>query len=88
MAAGMAGAECIEQASWDGRRTAARRGSRQDPISEPAATSAPHRTHRLTPRPRARSDHWRKNTPALGEAHRAYSIDLLGYGYSDKPDPR
>ncbi|GBF88496.1 hypothetical protein Rsub_01209 [Raphidocelis subcapitata] len=33
-------------------------------------------------------DHWRKNTPVLGQSHRAYSIDLLGYGYSDKPDPR
>lgn len=34
------------------------------------------------------SDHWRKNTPVLGQSHRAFSIDLLGYGYSDKPDPR
>lgn len=33
-------------------------------------------------------DHWRKNTPVLGQSHRAFSIDLLGYGYSDKPDPR
>lgn len=32
-------------------------------------------------------DHWRKNTGALGEKHRVYAIDLLGYGYSDKPDP-
>ena len=28
--------------------------------------------------------HWRKNLPALGESCRAYAIDLLGYGYSDK----
>jgi pimeloyl-ACP methyl ester carboxylesterase len=34
------------------------------------------------------SDHWRKNTPELGQRFRAYSIDLLGYGFSDKPDPR
>lgn len=35
-----------------------------------------------------RSDHWRKNTPQLGQRFRAFSIDLLGYGFSDKPDPR
>jgi hypothetical protein len=34
------------------------------------------------------SDHWRKNTQELGQRFRAYSIDLLGYGFSDKPDPR
>lgn len=34
------------------------------------------------------SDHWRKNTPILGKSHRVYSIDLIGYGYSDKPNPR
>lgn len=34
------------------------------------------------------SDHWRKNTPVLGQRFRAYSIDLLGYGFSDKPNPR
>ncbi|VVB17062.1 unnamed protein product [Arabis nemorensis] len=36
----------------------------------------------------ANSDHWRKNTPVLGKSHRVYSIDLIGYGYSDKPNPR
>ncbi|XP_019090530.1 PREDICTED: pheophytinase, chloroplastic isoform X1 [Camelina sativa] len=36
----------------------------------------------------ANSDHWRKNTPILGKTHRVYSIDLIGYGYSDKPNPR
>ncbi|CAN8300734.1 unnamed protein product [Cochlearia groenlandica] len=35
----------------------------------------------------ANSDHWRKNTPVLGKSHRVYSIDLIGYGYSDKPNP-
>lgn len=34
------------------------------------------------------SDHWRKNLPVVGERNRAYAIDLVGYGYSDKPDPR
>lgn len=33
-------------------------------------------------------DHWRKNTPVLGQTHRTYAIDLLGYGFSDKPNPR
>lgn len=28
--------------------------------------------------------HWRKNLPELGQSCRAYAIDLLGYGYSDK----
>ncbi|KAL5563635.1 hypothetical protein UlMin_033382 [Ulmus minor] len=36
----------------------------------------------------ANSDHWRKNIPVLAESHRVYSIDLIGYGYSDKPNPR
>ncbi|KAF3444399.1 hypothetical protein FNV43_RR14091 [Rhamnella rubrinervis] len=35
----------------------------------------------------ANSDHWRKNLPVLGQSHRVYSIDLIGYGYSDKPNP-
>jgi hypothetical protein len=34
------------------------------------------------------SDHWRKNTPILGQRFRTYAIDLLGYGFSDKPNPR
>ena len=36
----------------------------------------------------ANADHWRKNTPVLGKQHRTFAIDLLGYGFSDKPDPR
>ncbi|WVZ66463.1 hypothetical protein U9M48_015675 [Paspalum notatum var. saurae] len=36
----------------------------------------------------ANSDHWRKNIPVLAMAHRVYAIDLIGYGYSDKPNPR
>ena len=35
----------------------------------------------------ASSDHWRKNIPDLGEAHRVYAIDLIGYGQSAKPSP-
>lgn len=34
------------------------------------------------------SDHWRKNLPVLGLKCRAFAIDLLGYGYSDKPSPQ
>ena len=34
------------------------------------------------------ADHWRQNLPAMAEAGmRCYAIDLLGYGYSDKPAP-
>ncbi|CAN4095038.1 unnamed protein product [Withania somnifera] len=36
----------------------------------------------------ANSDHWRKNLPVLSQSHRVFSIDLIGYGYSDKPNPR
>ncbi|XP_050113279.1 uncharacterized protein LOC126591590 isoform X2 [Malus sylvestris] len=36
----------------------------------------------------ANSDHWRKNLPVLSKSHRVYSIDLIGYGYSDRPNPR
>lgn len=36
----------------------------------------------------ANADHWRKNLPVLGKTCRAYAIDLLGYGFSAKPDPR
>ncbi|KAL0403721.1 UNVERIFIED_CONTAM: putative aminoacrylate hydrolase RutD [Sesamum radiatum] len=36
----------------------------------------------------ANSDHWRKNLPVLAQSHRVYAIDLIGYGYSDKPNPR
>lgn len=34
------------------------------------------------------ADHWRRNLPALAEAGlRVFAIDLLGSGYSDKPNP-
>ncbi len=33
------------------------------------------------------ADHWRKNTAALPGCN-VWAIDLLGYGYSDKPDPK
>ncbi|KAJ3684074.1 hypothetical protein LUZ61_013238 [Rhynchospora tenuis] len=36
----------------------------------------------------ANSDHWRKNIPFLATSNRVYAIDLIGYGYSDKPNPR
>jgi pimeloyl-ACP methyl ester carboxylesterase len=35
----------------------------------------------------ASSDHWRKNLPDWGMDHRVFAIDLLGYGFSDKPVP-
>lgn len=35
----------------------------------------------------ASSDHWRKNLPILGQTHRVYAIDLLGFGQSAKPQP-
>ncbi|KAE8677194.1 hypothetical protein F3Y22_tig00111542pilonHSYRG00121 [Hibiscus syriacus] len=35
----------------------------------------------------ANSDHWRKNISVLAKSHRVYAIDLIGYGYSDKPSP-
>ena len=34
-------------------------------------------------------DHFRKNIDELAKlGNRVYAVDLLGYGYSDKPDPR
>eukprot|EP00752_Nemacystus_decipiens_P009979 g8899.t1 len=33
------------------------------------------------------ADHWRKNIPTLAKAGPVYAIDLLGYGFSSKPDP-
>ena len=33
------------------------------------------------------ADHWRRNVNALGATRPTYAIDLLGYGYSDKPNP-
>lgn len=35
------------------------------------------------------SDQWRRNTPVLSEnGFNSYAIDLLGYGYSEKPSPK
>eukprot|EP01035_Chromulina_nebulosa_P018417 gene18417-24121_t len=35
------------------------------------------------------ADQWRKNIPVLAnEGYDSYAIDLLGYGYSDKPNPK
>lgn len=35
----------------------------------------------------ANSDHWRKNIPVLAQSQKVYAIDLIGYGYSEKPNP-
>lgn len=35
----------------------------------------------------ASSDHWRKNLPVLGEDCRVFAIDLIGFGFSAKPEP-
>jgi pimeloyl-ACP methyl ester carboxylesterase len=35
----------------------------------------------------ASSDHWRKNIADLGETHRVYALDLVGFGKSVKPFP-
>ncbi|HIK44692.1 MAG TPA: alpha/beta fold hydrolase, partial [Leptolyngbyaceae cyanobacterium M65_K2018_010] len=35
----------------------------------------------------ASSDHWRKNLPVYGQQYRAFAIDLIGFGLSDKPAP-
>ena len=45
-------------------------------------------TNKASPTTYQHSDHWRKNLPVLGQTCRVFAIDLLGYGYSDKPDPR
>ena len=35
------------------------------------------------------ADQWRKNLPVLAaEGHDSFALDLLGYGYSDKPNPK
>ena len=33
-------------------------------------------------------NHWRRNIHPLSEKYNVYSIDLIGYGDSDKPDPK
>eukprot|EP00667_Euglena_gracilis_P008430 EG_transcript_8537 len=35
----------------------------------------------------ANADHWRQNVAPLGNASQTFAVDLLGYGYSDKPTP-
>ena len=42
----------------------------------------------LTRKPLSNSDHWRKNISYLAKTSTVYSIDLIGYGYSEKPNPR
>jgi pimeloyl-ACP methyl ester carboxylesterase len=34
------------------------------------------------------SGHWRKNIAELATAHRVFAIDLVGFGFSDKPSPK
>ncbi len=35
----------------------------------------------------ASSDHWRKNLPSLAKHYRVFALDLVGFGFSDKPQP-
>ena len=35
----------------------------------------------------ANNDHWRMNLPILANSHRVYTINYLGYGSLNKPDP-
>jgi hypothetical protein len=35
----------------------------------------------------ANNDHWRMNLPILTNSHRVYTINYLGYGSLNKPDP-
>ncbi|GAB5031369.1 epoxide hydrolase 4-like [Nannochloropsis oceanica] len=34
------------------------------------------------------ANHWAQNVPDLNPHYRVYALDLLGYGYSDKPSPK
>ncbi|MCM1981889.1 alpha/beta fold hydrolase [Lyngbya confervoides] len=36
----------------------------------------------------ASGDHWRHNLAALATQHRVYALDLMGFGFSDKPNPQ
>jgi|TARA_B100000524_G_scaffold340325_1_gene233352 pimeloyl-ACP methyl ester carboxylesterase len=64
--------------SWRGQQI------RYQAFGDPAAKQSVLLVHGLF----VNADHWRRNVPALAESgYRVYSIDLLGYGYSSKPDP-
>ncbi len=36
----------------------------------------------------ANCGHWRKNLPVLGDNSRCYALDLIGFGASEKPQPK
>ncbi|KAL3801124.1 hypothetical protein HJC23_002417 [Cyclotella cryptica] len=68
-----------------------------EPTTSPTTTTTTHSINYLALGPTtapaivlihgfgASAYHWRHNLPALARSHRVYALDLLGFGWSDKP---